>query len=70
MKNGRNMGQGRKHMKDRNRPKFKLSKGDTVTVGGLTNKEIDRWCENITNIRIALLTGVFKPEVRRWRDST
>jgi hypothetical protein len=69
MKNGRNMGQGRKHMKDRNRPKFKIGeKGEPL--GGLTKKEIDTWCERISAIRTAMLSGVFTPEVRRWRDST
>lgn len=69
MKNGRNKGQSRLSMKDRNRPKFQFeSRGDWP--GGLTKKEIDTWCERISNIRTALMTGAFKPEVKRWPVST
>lgn len=69
MKNGRNIGQSRASMKDRNRPKFKI--GEKVDFpGGLTQKEIDTWCERISTIRTALMTGVFKTEGSRWRDST
>lgn len=69
MKNGRNKGQSRASMKDRNRPKIRIDTKDEYP-GGLTPQEIETWCDRISTIRTARMTDVFKPEVSQWPDST